>query len=76
MNKFSSDASRSGIDLAEDGLLIFHHNYDHAQYHLGPEATVQSFTCNGEDGVLMTTPGPCLSDEQIDETCVKSCEMW
>ncbi|KAL1840206.1 hypothetical protein VTJ49DRAFT_689 [Mycothermus thermophilus] len=46
------------------------------QYYLGPEATVRSFTREGEDGFLITTPGPCLSDEQIDDICVKSREMW
>ncbi|KAK1770983.1 hypothetical protein QBC33DRAFT_511781 [Phialemonium atrogriseum] len=39
------------------------------QYYLGPGAT-------GEDGFLITTPGPCLTDEQIDDICVKSKEMW
>jgi len=46
------------------------------QYYLGPEATVRSFTREGEDGFLITTPGPCLTDEQIDDICVKSKEMW
>jgi len=46
------------------------------QYYLGPEATVRAFTKDGEDGFLITTPGPCLSDEQIDDICVKSKEMW
>ncbi|KAJ0119160.1 hypothetical protein J7T55_013396 [Diaporthe amygdali] len=46
------------------------------QYYLGPEATVRPFTRDGEDGFLITTPGPCLSDEQIDDICVKSKEMW
>ncbi|KAK4191584.1 hypothetical protein QBC35DRAFT_448149 [Podospora australis] len=46
------------------------------QYYLGPEATVRAFTRDGEDGFLITTPGPCLSDEQIDDICVKSKEMW
>ncbi|KAL2196373.1 hypothetical protein P885DRAFT_78100 [Corynascus similis CBS 632.67] len=32
------------------------------QYYLGPEATVRSFTRDGEDGFLITTPGPCLTD--------------
>jgi len=32
------------------------------QYYLGPEATVRSFTREGEDGFLITTPGPCLTD--------------
>ncbi|KAI1112660.1 hypothetical protein F5Y14DRAFT_251733 [Nemania sp. NC0429] len=39
------------------------------QYYLGPEAT-------GEDGYLITTPGPCLTDEQIDDICLKSKEIW
>ncbi|KAL8371615.1 hypothetical protein RB595_001424 [Gaeumannomyces hyphopodioides] len=30
----------------------------------------------GEDGFLIMTPGPCLSDEQIDDICIKSREMW
>ncbi|KAM7191479.1 hypothetical protein V8F20_009302 [Naviculisporaceae sp. PSN 640] len=46
------------------------------QYYLGPQATVRPFTREGEDGFLITTPGPCLSDEQIDDICVKSKEMW
>ncbi|KAK4104142.1 hypothetical protein N658DRAFT_420231 [Parathielavia hyrcaniae] len=46
------------------------------QVYLGPEATVRSFTREGEDGFLITTPGPCLTDEQIDDICVKSKEMW
>jgi len=46
------------------------------QYYLGPQATVRPFTRDGEDGFLITTPGPCLSDEQIDDICVKSKEMW
>ncbi|KAK3898580.1 hypothetical protein C8A05DRAFT_18874 [Staphylotrichum tortipilum] len=46
------------------------------QYYLGPEATVRSFTRDGEDGFLITTPGPCLTDEQIDDICVKSKDMW
>ncbi|ROW07584.1 hypothetical protein VPNG_06862 [Cytospora leucostoma] len=46
------------------------------QYYLGPEATVRSYTREGEDGFLITTPGPCLSDEQIDDICIKSKEMW
>ncbi|KAK3988322.1 hypothetical protein QBC44DRAFT_329575 [Cladorrhinum sp. PSN332] len=46
------------------------------QYYLGPEATVRPFTREGEDGFLITTPGPCLSDEQIDDICIKSKEMW
>ena len=65
------------------------------QYYLGPEATVRSFT--RDVGLLITTPGPCLTDvsrrprdrtpsipgheidtsqEQIDDICVKSKEMW
>ncbi|KAI0537216.1 hypothetical protein GGR58DRAFT_502440 [Xylaria digitata] len=39
------------------------------QCYLGPEAT-------GEDGFLITTPGACLTDEQIDDICLKSKEMW
>ncbi|KAK0719721.1 hypothetical protein B0H67DRAFT_454711, partial [Lasiosphaeris hirsuta] len=46
------------------------------QYYLGPDATVRPFTREGEDGFLITTPGPCLTDEQIDDICVKSKEMW
>ncbi|KAK0728408.1 hypothetical protein B0T26DRAFT_637050 [Lasiosphaeria miniovina] len=46
------------------------------QYYLGPQATVRAYTREGEDGFLITTPGPCLSDEQIDDICVKSKEMW
>ncbi|CZR59757.1 uncharacterized protein PAC_09651 [Phialocephala subalpina] len=39
------------------------------QYYLGPEATK-------EDGFLITTPGECLTDEQIDDICLKSKEVW
>ncbi|KAK4113868.1 hypothetical protein N656DRAFT_788764 [Canariomyces notabilis] len=46
------------------------------QYYLGPEATVRPYTREGEDGFLITTPGPCLTDEQIDDICVKSKDMW
>ncbi|KAL8338270.1 hypothetical protein RB598_006910 [Gaeumannomyces tritici] len=46
------------------------------QYHLGPQASVRPFTKEGEDGFLIMTPGPCLSDEQIDDICIKSREMW
>ncbi|KAK3403199.1 hypothetical protein B0T20DRAFT_344463 [Sordaria brevicollis] len=46
------------------------------QYYLGPQATVRPFTREGEDGFLITTPGPCLTDEQIDDICIKSKEMW
>ncbi|KAI0205852.1 hypothetical protein F4808DRAFT_181625 [Astrocystis sublimbata] len=46
------------------------------QYYLGPEATVRPYTRQGEDGYLITTPGACLTDEQIDDICLKSKEMW
>ncbi|KAB5572803.1 hypothetical protein GE09DRAFT_1217343 [Coniochaeta sp. 2T2.1] len=46
------------------------------QYYLGPEAAVRPFTWEGEDGFLITTPGPCLSDEQVDDICKKSTAMW
>ncbi|KAI1816341.1 hypothetical protein GGS20DRAFT_583579 [Poronia punctata] len=46
------------------------------QYHLGPEATVRPYTRQGEDGFLITAPGACLTDEQIDDICVKSRETW
>ncbi|KAH7358286.1 hypothetical protein B0T11DRAFT_330105 [Plectosphaerella cucumerina] len=45
-------------------------------YLLGPEATVRPYTNDGEDGFLITTPGPCLTDEQIDDICTKSKEFW
>ncbi|KAK2068386.1 hypothetical protein P8C59_003025 [Phyllachora maydis] len=45
-------------------------------YYLGPEATVRPYTREGEDGYLITTPGSCLTDEQIDDICVKSRELW
>ncbi|RNJ54604.1 hypothetical protein D7B24_009619 [Verticillium nonalfalfae] len=45
-------------------------------YFLGPEATVRAYTNEGEDGFLITTPGPCLTDEQIDDICTKSRDMW
>ncbi|KAH7326094.1 hypothetical protein B0I35DRAFT_474789 [Stachybotrys elegans] len=46
------------------------------QYHLGPQATVRSYTFEGEDGYLISTPGCCLTDEQIDDICQKSKELW
>jgi len=46
------------------------------QYFLGPEATVRPYTREGEDGFLITTPGECLTDEQIDDICKKSKELW
>ncbi|CAN8105932.1 unnamed protein product [Discula destructiva] len=45
-------------------------------YYLGPEATVRPYTRKGSDGFLITTPGPCLSDEQINDICEKSGERW
>ncbi|KAH6652721.1 hypothetical protein BKA67DRAFT_518699 [Truncatella angustata] len=46
------------------------------QYYLGPDATVRPYTREGEDGFLITTPGACLSDEQINDICLKSKEIW
>ncbi|KAF3008158.1 hypothetical protein E8E14_003855 [Neopestalotiopsis sp. 37M] len=46
------------------------------QYYLGPDATVRPFTRDGEDGYLIATPGACLSDEQINDICLKSKEIW
>ncbi|KAH7407793.1 hypothetical protein BKA64DRAFT_667402 [Cadophora sp. MPI-SDFR-AT-0126] len=46
------------------------------QYYLGPESTVRAYTQDGEDGFLITTPGECLTDEQIDDICRKSKEVW
>ncbi|KAL3424659.1 hypothetical protein PVAG01_03940 [Phlyctema vagabunda] len=46
------------------------------QYYLGPDATVRPYTREGEDGFLITTPGECLTDEQIDDICHKSKEVW
>ncbi|PQE09224.1 transcription factor protein [Rutstroemia sp. NJR-2017a WRK4] len=46
------------------------------QYYLGPESTVRAYTLEGEDGYLISTPGECLTDEQIDDICVKSKELW
>ncbi|KAI1251089.1 hypothetical protein MGN70_008150 [Eutypa lata] len=46
------------------------------QYYLGPDATVRPYTREGEDGFLITTAGSCLTDEQIDDICLKSREMW
>ncbi|TVY22258.1 hypothetical protein LHYA1_G009039 [Lachnellula hyalina] len=46
------------------------------QYYLGPESTVRPYTRAGEDGFLITTPGECLTDEQIDDICHKSKEVW
>ncbi|PSR97673.1 hypothetical protein BD289DRAFT_83280 [Coniella lustricola] len=46
------------------------------QLYLGPQATVRPFTRDGEDGFLITTPGPCLTDEQINDICEKSRQVW
>ncbi|KAK9790003.1 hypothetical protein AB5N19_09033 [Seiridium cardinale] len=46
------------------------------QFYLGPDATVRPYTREGEDGFLITTPGACLSDEQINDICLKSKEIW
>ncbi|KAI0134119.1 hypothetical protein BJ170DRAFT_679035 [Xylariales sp. AK1849] len=46
------------------------------QCYLGPDATVRPFTREGEDGFLITTTGACLTDEQIDDICLKSKEIW
>ncbi|KAG4441852.1 hypothetical protein IFR05_002653 [Cadophora sp. M221] len=46
------------------------------QYYLGPQSTVRAYTRDGEDGFLITTPGECLTDEQIDNICRKSKEAW
>ncbi|KAJ1326549.1 hypothetical protein MN608_07996 [Microdochium nivale] len=46
------------------------------QCYLGPSATVRPYTRHGEDGFLITTAGACLTDEQIDDICVKSREVW
>ncbi|KAF4630785.1 hypothetical protein G7Y89_g7354 [Cudoniella acicularis] len=46
------------------------------QYYLGPDATVRPYTREGEDGFLISTPGECLTDEQIDDICRKSKEVW
>ncbi|KAI1439176.1 hypothetical protein GGR50DRAFT_690529 [Xylaria sp. CBS 124048] len=61
---------------------IPHHDIDkkvitqELQCYLGPEATVRPYTRQGEDGFLITTPGGPLTDEQIDDICLKSKEMW
>ncbi|KAG9242441.1 hypothetical protein BJ878DRAFT_515512 [Calycina marina] len=46
------------------------------QYYLGPGAIVRPYTREGQDGFLITTPGECLTDEQIDDICCKSREVW
>lgn len=46
------------------------------QFYLGPESTVRPYTRDGEEGYLITTPGECLTDEQIDDICRKSKEVW
>ncbi|KAH6705358.1 hypothetical protein BKA61DRAFT_439534, partial [Leptodontidium sp. MPI-SDFR-AT-0119] len=45
------------------------------QLYLGPESTVRPYT-QEVDGFLITTPGECLTDEQIDDICRKSKEVW
>ncbi|CAL3971324.1 hypothetical protein PZA11_007842 [Diplocarpon coronariae] len=45
------------------------------QYYLGPLAAVRPYTFQGEDGFLITTPGECLTDAQIDDICCKSKEV-
>ncbi|KAH8653950.1 hypothetical protein BGZ60DRAFT_496306 [Tricladium varicosporioides] len=46
------------------------------QFYLGPESSVRPYTREGSDGFLITTPGDCLTDEQIDDICRKSKEHW
>jgi len=46
------------------------------QYYLGSEATIRPNTREGQDGYLISTPGACLTDEQIDDICQKSREVW
>ncbi|KAL2073637.1 hypothetical protein VTL71DRAFT_10963 [Oculimacula yallundae] len=46
------------------------------QYYLGPEATVRAYTQDGNEGFLITCPGDCLTDEQIDDICIKSKDLW
>ncbi|KAF4425534.1 hypothetical protein CGCF413_v013795 [Colletotrichum fructicola] len=38
-------------------------------YYLGPDATVRPYTNEGEDGFLITTPGPCLTDVSLVVAC-------
>ncbi|PMD19904.1 hypothetical protein NA56DRAFT_574672 [Hyaloscypha hepaticicola] len=44
------------------------------QHYLGPDSTVHPYT--RQDGFLITTPGNCLSNEQIDDICRKSKQEW
>ncbi|CZT01765.1 uncharacterized protein RAG0_09223 [Rhynchosporium agropyri] len=46
------------------------------QYYLGPESTVRAYTQDGNEGFLITCPGDCLTDEQIDDICRKSKDLW
>lgn len=46
------------------------------QCYLGPDAYVRSYSLEGEEGFLIVTPGPCLTDEQIDDLCRKSRQTW
>ncbi|KND89750.1 hypothetical protein TOPH_05688 [Tolypocladium ophioglossoides CBS 100239] len=39
-------------------------------------ALVDDQSIQGEDGFLISTPGACLTDEQIDDICRKSKELW
>ncbi|PVH73389.1 hypothetical protein DL98DRAFT_389605, partial [Cadophora sp. DSE1049] len=50
--------------------------YREIEYYLGPKSTVKSYEYEGEDGFLITTPGECLTDEQIDDICLKSKQVW
>ncbi|KAF0322569.1 transcription factor RfeG [Colletotrichum asianum] len=46
-------------------------------YYLGPDATVRPYTNEGEDGFLITTPGPCLTDVSLVVACpclAQNCE--
>ncbi|EKD13896.1 hypothetical protein MBM_08097 [Drepanopeziza brunnea f. sp. 'multigermtubi' MB_m1] len=45
------------------------HHAGNPVFFLGPDAT-------GEDGFLITTPGECLTDAQVDDICCKSKEVW
>ncbi|KAJ6443296.1 oxidoreductase, short chain dehydrogenase/reductase family [Purpureocillium lavendulum] len=43
---------------------------------LSGKSSVDLIAKQGEDGFLISTPGACLTDEQIDDICRKSKELW
>ncbi|RCI09064.1 hypothetical protein L249_5105 [Ophiocordyceps polyrhachis-furcata BCC 54312] len=78
MSSSSSSSSSSSMNRYWIPYLDIHRKVitQELQFHLGPQATVRPYTLQGEDGFLISTPGACLTDEQIDDICRKSKQLW